>query len=998
MATRTQSNPFSGNDWTLSQGLNSLYTRQNIQLKPWFYSKESTTKIAGSVLAGLSLFSTYKTVHAVLWLTDLPNVIKRTAFGYTASTILLIASTILCFHKKEFWYDPAFRAKRGVEAADDIRKNGLGLVDILSKYGSEIKNYKILSERDFENLLVNEPKNCKNYQQFKTRNGNNNLFLFDSDALVQLIQKECEASKSDSNTLLNSLKRETIHLKIPDTDILSWALNSQIKDVLDNKTDYFAFRTKHNRVDLLKLESVDIDKLKRKFLAEISDLNKSVTHISKIYRDDMWLFGITLEEIEKVILPLEATREVDKKMTYIYFKFRNGENSVNRLIEINPSFREIMKLKFFNSPFAVMCSESSAKDYSSLGITKNDIYNAVREDMILLKYEEFVIKHSYSIFSEWVFTAADIAHLKPKFLESIKEESLGGRALIGIQSEYSQQIKGLDVSENELNAIILPLEVRRCKTYAQFETRNGPNAHSALLKINGDYKSNLHDLFRTLPLHVMTNKHYLEIGRSMGFQMEDIRIFVDKNAEDLTYPEFKKQFGEALFGNNRSLLSDQQKATLRDKLSQHVRTCSVAEIESLKEDAAIFDMSLIQLYAERWKHMRMDKIIESEFEVFKVQIQTNRELRPKIWREKTLNELKGLTLQEVIQKYKVCFELGILKRKHGVPKFFELADGAAKSSPRFEELCSNYNLFILDLFEPHCTSLNELVKDYLLRHSDTLLEGKPLEYYAALQDKNIIKMATNSNVRDHIKNYGSMKSEHEKKLKVIKKLNEVMCEGIESVFRKNKKIITDKLSYSKGNLEEKEKNFSAHSKYYEALSLEISVLENEIEELEGFNSDPSSQKKLEANIANYRKELTELQRPVPVQGLRATLLSDSDKDKQIKILKKALEELEIASEKHNKALTLPNMRIELKSKKEQLEAQKLKKTESQIVLEPARSEHQKLSEKSSEDIKLFEKDRSDKLEKELMIRTQALGTEEKRWTFNVNQMKSSLKEYLRKSL
>ncbi len=36
-----------------------------------------------------------------------------------------------------------------------------------------------------------------------------------------------------------------------------------------------------------------------------------------------------------------------------------------------------------------------------------------------------------------------------------------------------------------------------------------------------------------------------------------------------------------------------------------------------------------------------------------------------------------------------------------------------------------------------------------------------------------------------------MKSEHEKKLQEIKKLNEVMWEEIESVSRKNKKIITD---------------------------------------------------------------------------------------------------------------------------------------------------------------------------------------------------------------
>ena len=95
MTLRTESNPFSEDNWSLNTALNSLFKRHQKQLKPCFFSKESTVKIAGAVFAGLTIFSTLKTVHGF-------SNQKSSLFGHSLSTVFLAASTFFCFHKKIF--------------------------------------------------------------------------------------------------------------------------------------------------------------------------------------------------------------------------------------------------------------------------------------------------------------------------------------------------------------------------------------------------------------------------------------------------------------------------------------------------------------------------------------------------------------------------------------------------------------------------------------------------------------------------------------------------------------------------------------------------------------------------------------------------------------------------------------------------------------------------------------------------------------------------------
>ncbi len=448
----TSSTPFSVNDWS-SKGHKTLLSRQLSALDPWFYSRKSIIRIAGSIFAGLTFCSTYKTVHTALWLVDVPSVIKRAVCGYSLLTVYLATSSFFCFRKNEFWNDPVFRATKGAEAAKDIQTNKLGFLAINSKYGTKISAYNILVAAELKELLKNEHSNCKTYQEFKDRNGNENLQLFDREGLTKLILEECRTSSLDSTTLLSSFSFEREKLGLHSDEILRAALNGQIQNVLANNEDYFTFRKRHHRVDLLELKDFEKVKLKKLFLVELPGQNNGVNEIFDRLAEDIKLFQVTRLEIEQKILPIEASKEFDPRIAYNMFKRRNGENSVIRLIKIDQSAAEIMRIKFFGSSFKIMTYKDFASDFSSLGITIEDVDASVRRDISNLSYDEFVKKHTHSIFTDWKFTESDINELKPKLLDKIKGET---HSLKSVHLIYAQQIKALLVADTEINTLILP--------------------------------------------------------------------------------------------------------------------------------------------------------------------------------------------------------------------------------------------------------------------------------------------------------------------------------------------------------------------------------------------------------------------------------------------------------------------------------------------------------------------------------------------------------------
>lgn len=907
---------------TPEKTLSILYARHSHELNPWFYSREKVVKIAGNVFGLLSLVSGFRCFHASVWLTDLPSVIKKTVFGYSLLTAGFIAFSFFCMKKKTFWNDPAFIAKRGVEAALYIRENKLGYLAIQQKYGQEINRFKILLKNDLIDLLKDEISHVSNYTQFIKRNGNSALYLFPPKELRELFQKECQRLKCATKFFLSSFIEEKKYFQISDETLLGWVLNAQINDVLMMEEDYFTFREKHPEIKFLRLSEDQKLRLKKIFLCECGNSEQALIKILETYKKDIEFFDIAREEIAKVILPRDAKNPA---ISYATFKERIGEESIDRVLIINSSLKFILKEKFLKSPYSFMISHSAMEDYFAIGITDvQEIFDVIKSDISKLSYDDLIRKHTPSFFNDWVFTGEEAEQVKSKLLAKIEKK---GEGLLSINALYQTEISKLGISKSELSKIILPGEVRKCKSFEEFEKRNGSQAHLDLLNVSKDFKAELQELFfKEMTPHQFLSEKYINVGNEIGLKIEDIHKFVELKCNEQPYLELRPLL------NHKFNLSDRIKARLQEKLHDFILACDIEMIKALKNDSIFFNIPLAQLYIERWKAMSMIKILTTEFEAFKTQITLLGQAALDWASQKTIKEIEkeGFSFQEILMNYSSCFSLNILTKNSKIndKEIYAMANIAIEKAESFEIICSNYHESIFVL----ATNVKSKINFYLRENSKRILKGEDHLYNSIIKEHKLISDYQGCDILRFQDKYKDICEANTERILQTNSLHLDFC------LRK-KMDLTSQLNKAKIMINQEKLEFDKCHKEHNSLIAKMESQEKELTLLEEFvKNNSKTEKELEKELQEVKAKKEEIIKPVPVQGIIEALNQPKETKEILDKLNTSQKKIEEDLSKLKKANDLSLLKDNVQILRKKFEPLKLKKKEEEY--EQAYSQYQ----------------------------------------------------------
>jgi len=757
--------PFSCNHWTQNKNtvLESL-KKYHTNLKPHFYNQEKVCRSVGKVFAALSALSFCGTIYASLYFVAAPQIVINVTLGLAIMTVMCAATTIFCFYKKTFWMDPEFRAKKGIEIALDISNRKLSYSQVMDQYRDEIKLYKILSNEDLSNLLYYELKNCPSYEHFIARNGKESLNVFSGDEKLELgslFIKHLVKLKCSTAEISSRFATEIKLFNIKESHLLSLAMNEQITDVLEGKINYFDFRAKHSRIDLLALNQDQKVVIKKMFLTELKNkksdgLLKSI----KDYQKDCKEFEITNEEIQSIIL----SKELHEITTYANFKERNGDNSVRTLIENDPLTLITIQKKFLDSPYLLMINEKSMQDYPALQINVDKIQNRLEQDAVSCTYDDFINKHTTEIFPAWSFGDKTTANIKFKLLKKIGNESKG---LLEIQKTFVKEFKALGILEFELYRIILFKEASNAKDYVEFEDRNGENAYQLLLQCNEHSKHVLSEICLKVPYQKMY--HYDSIFKYLEINDLNITKAITNDAKKMDYLPFVEKHGVVVLSSNH--LEDWKKEECFQAFSKIIKTCQIEKIAGLDKHAEIWHMSMDDCYKTRWTEMKMIDILNKDSLVFEEKIKIS-PFKVEMWKEKTLTEIKDFKICEVLKSYKRCFELNILE-SHS--EMVLLLENEIQAVSAFDELLKIYgeSIFNFKLISKDSKNLKSLIFKFLRENYKGLVEGNHLpildiiKTYDLLPNEQSIFLATRKGC------YEGFKLTYDNELKLIRQKAEL---------------------------------------------------------------------------------------------------------------------------------------------------------------------------------------------------------------------------------
>lgn len=892
----TSSSPFSYKQWkenkTFAQ--TTLLFQHKSTLKPSFYNKEKVVRTAGNYFAGLSAVSFAGTTYAALFFTALPNVVIGVTLGLGTVTVTGVALTALCLYKKTFWNDPEFRAKKGIEAATDITESLLSAKQVMEKYGTVIRDYQILSNEDLSTLLHHETKNYICYTHFIANNGKENLKLFCGDEkenLKELFSNYCRNLKCSIDEIRKNYKEEINFFEINDEHLRTFVILEQVKDVLNDKENYFTFRNNQPNIDSLPklLYSFQLTTLKNKFLSELKTLKTAgVVKILEDYKSDCEIFGISKEEVEKIILP----KEFKQIKSYADFKRRNGEDSTRNLILIQPNFQIAMGQLFLKSSFPYMVSEESMKDYACLGLNLEIIELNVHRDVRELSYDQFVEKHTDEIFSVWSFDKVTTCIFKEKLLDVFIN---GNNSLYGIYNTFSKQIQVLGILSIEYRIPVLQKEIVRAKDYLEFEIRNGKGACESLCRDQFPHDE-LIAKFLKMPFKKMIEADYQKIGNDIG-------------------------------------ITDDQMWTI---FLETVKTCKIQEIPSFVDYAKKWDMTLDKCYDIRWKNMKMIDIITKDSVVFEQKIKTS--FGPQIWRDKASEETCNLTIKEILKNYKRCLELGILQNTLLSTK----VENEIANVNSFEELVKTYgaSIFEFKLISKDSQKLTSLINQYFRFHYQEIMEGVSLpeimvKYDLISTNKTVILMNHKTEYMNVFSSYATnlqnicLEADSSKKIKEdeLARLNRGLDEDrlklklIENQMNESQKVWSKTLSDVEripkeiADLEEELKNY--HNKITTNSEEKLSDVENSLKDIESKINDLETQKLNPKKVTGFFAALTDNQK-----GELEAQIKLRQVDKKELLEKKAdLEKAIKLQDPVHLTNSIKNLEAQLKTKKENINEQ-----------------------------------------------------------------------------
>lgn len=400
------------------------WNNRHIDLKPTFFQKELIANIAGGILLGLGAVFLAASLTCGLALVAVPSVIITLT---TLSAIMSVASIALgiTFLSVPNWNDPAFRIRKGQEAVDEIKQNGLSYPQIRARFGSEIDKYTILTNNDLNILLRNEAKSL-NYESFVNKHSYASFFILDNINKQYLkksfIQYLSKWKNLEINQIKSTFQTTCTGLGVEDQDLLPLVLPTLHNDIKEGKFDYEQFRKKNGTACLAVLSMELKLELQTHLLALLKQQQLGLFEAQEKFGEDCKNLKISQEQLAHSLLPQEIEKVKKGEFGYAEFCKRNGKKSLD-YIEPN-SFQEgVLKEAFLAMPYLEMISQDNDQDRLRFGIGLKTIHDAVQKHALLCTtFSDFYKTHGNAPLKEGILEETQCFVLKTKCLQEMVSE------------------------------------------------------------------------------------------------------------------------------------------------------------------------------------------------------------------------------------------------------------------------------------------------------------------------------------------------------------------------------------------------------------------------------------------------------------------------------------------------------------------------------------------------------------------------------------------------
>lgn len=616
----------------------------------WFESRK-VVRVIGGFLGGLAGAAAGGTIAVAAVLTAAPVTIVLATGALASVTIGFSGASYACLSKKEFWKDPEFLKEKGKEFWEKLKGNW-NYSKGVKELPKEVLELGVLDNDDFNELLRPDVYTM-DYYAFVKKHGNDVLDILDEENKKAL----AESLLKNSAGLNTALNEPFAKLNLSKNEISGRIINLEIDRLIKGEIHYAIFKGRNEGY----LENCPPDVQKEvceKFIEYIRKIKPGMVSAQKDYFADLKLFGITENELAKLILMDEVTN----MLSYSDFIIRNGlgslkyvykegsENDAERLVR-KALLHEIM-LKAHEGRLSV--SNTFKDGLKFFNVTANEVATT------LLAHFKIQIVHGWITYKQ--FQDLNGRDFIKKIIEIDPTIKIGLKRLY-LKSDYASMANDvnkeiLDISNEEIAQAILQ-DLRQMDILA-FKVMHGMfviedlDFVKLLLQLDPEIKQKLISLFLSSNFYYMKREDLIFQKDILGITSEMIALVVRNDANNLIYYNFKNKHGlKSLCFED--LIPEMMIMEIKQKLFKDVVAQSVDLF--LEEDARFFKCTKHDVLMARWKDKSIDGIFYS---VDRDHFLQNLRGNLRIWSERLDLELAGLPFEKLLGYPQDVINAGII--------------------------------------------------------------------------------------------------------------------------------------------------------------------------------------------------------------------------------------------------------------------------------------------------------------------------------------------------
>lgn len=413
-------------------------------LKPAWYQKQSNIDFVSKIFIALGVVFASVTLWTAFFWAAPPAILINTVSKFAITTLLCFALGIIPRFKSEYMQDPEYRRAIGRLMEKDIEKNQLTYTEIKKKYSNEIKQ-GIWTNDDFNALFAQYLKRPKaSYSDFVDLHGKDALTILNESNREALKKKFVDfftSTKCAYKDLIGKYSQVMIaFLRISAEDVSMYMKGeiNALKGDNDVSSEYMKFKNKHGLqcisktwnsegIYIIPKDSDEYRVLKAKLILHLRQQEDlSLKSLKESYGDDCQLLDIPEEVQKALVIQNQYNKLFYGDIPYARFRRNNGGSDVLTMLDDEQKLR-VKTVHFGRLGYKTMTSPEYKKDREILGVTDDDIHDAVWKSFNELSYPTWIEGHTCQALTEIKWTVEEWGKIQDKcktYLSSLNPKDI----------------------------------------------------------------------------------------------------------------------------------------------------------------------------------------------------------------------------------------------------------------------------------------------------------------------------------------------------------------------------------------------------------------------------------------------------------------------------------------------------------------------------------------------------------------------------------------------